>query len=364
MKALYITSTETFSGKSSLCVGLGRRFQQDGYSIGYIKPVSTTARRIEGKWQDEDAEFMKATFDLKESLEQLAPVCLEPFCIEDAIRTRVDHCELQAEDYTEKLEKTYAIVSEGKDIMILEGGSSLTEGSLIDLPPYHVCKMLQAPVMVVVKYTSDLVADEIIGAKRLLGQCMIGCVINAVPANRIEFVTETVKPFLEQRDIPVFGILPQERILNSISVGELAEALGGKVLCAEDAMDELVENMMVGAMSVESALTFFRRKLNKVVVTGGDRPDIQLAALETSTKCLILTGNLQPNPIILTRAEELGVPMILVGQDTMTAMRTIEGFFGKSRFHQRKKIARFDRVMAEHFDMEALYKALEMEPPA
>ena len=35
MKALYITSTETFSGKSSLCVGLGRRFQQDGFTIGY-----------------------------------------------------------------------------------------------------------------------------------------------------------------------------------------------------------------------------------------------------------------------------------------------------------------------------------------
>ena len=74
------------------------------------------------------------------------------------------------------------------------------------------------------------------------------------------------------------------------------------------------------------------------MITGGDRPDIQLAALETSTKCLILTGNLHPSPIILNRAEELGVPMILVGQDTMTAMQTIEKFFGRSRFHQIKKL--------------------------
>jgi BioD-like phosphotransacetylase family protein len=40
---------------------------------------------------------------------------------------------------------------------------------------------------------------------------------------------------------------------------------------------------MVGAMSAENALSYFRRKAHKVVITGGDRPDIQLAALETST---------------------------------------------------------------------------------
>ena len=85
----------------------------------------------------------------------------------------------------------------------------------------------------------------------------------------------------------------------SVSVGELAEFLSGKILCCADKVDELVEHLMVGAMSVDSALTYFRRKPNKAVITGGDRPDIQLAALETSTKCLILTGNLQPSPIIL-----------------------------------------------------------------
>jgi len=60
---------------------------------------------------------------------------------------------------------------------------------------------------------------------------------------------------------------------------------------------------MVGAMNVDSALAHFRRQPNKAVITGGDRPDIQLAALETSTRCLILTGNLPPNPLIIGRAK-------------------------------------------------------------
>jgi BioD-like phosphotransacetylase family protein len=139
-------------------------------------------------------------------------------------------------------------------------------------------------------------------------------------------------------------------LLLSISVGELAEFLSGKILCGADRAEELVEHLMVGAMSVDSALTYFRRKPNKAVITGGDRPDIQLAALETSTKCLILTGNLQPSPIILGRAEEVGVPMILVRQDTLSTVEVIERFFGKTRFHQEKKVQRFEEMLEDRFD--------------
>jgi BioD-like phosphotransacetylase family protein len=114
-------------------------------------------------------------------------------------------------------------------------------------------------------------------------------------------------------------------------------------------------------MSVDSALTYFRRKPNKAVITGGDRPDIQLAALETSTKCLILTGNLHPSPIILGRAEEVGVPMILVKQDTLTTVEIIEQFFGKTRFHQEKKIHRFERMLDERFDFDTFYKELKLK---
>ena len=110
-------------------------------------------------------------------------------------------------------------------------------------------------------------------------------------------------------------------------------------------------------------MTYFRRKPNKAVITGGDRPDIQLAALETSTKCLILTGNLQPSPIILGRAEEVGVPMILVRQDTLTTVEIIERFFGKTRFHLEKKVQRFQEMLDDRFNFDYLYGTLGLTPP-
>jgi len=74
--AVYVTSTQTFSGKSALCVGLLRRFQRDGLKVGYMKPVSTMARMAGGRVIDEDAHFMKYTLDLADSPDLMAPVLL------------------------------------------------------------------------------------------------------------------------------------------------------------------------------------------------------------------------------------------------------------------------------------------------
>jgi len=95
--------------------------------------------------------------------------------------------------------------------------------------------------------------------------------------------------------------------------------------------------MLVGAMSAEAALTYFRRRTNKAVITGGDRADIQLAALETSTSCLILTGNLYPSPVVLNRADELDVPLLLADMDTVSAIDIVAGCMAAAAFSNPKK---------------------------
>ena len=352
MATLYVTSTETFSGKSALCVGIARRLERDGYSIGYMKPVSTGSRLVAGL-VDEDASFFKQTFDLPDALQDMVPIGIGPRTVED-ILTGESHT-----DFAAVLSAAYQRVAEGRDIVVLEGGANLREGYLVGLPTVEVARMLEATALVVIKYGDDLqILDDALTARNRLGDLLAGVVLNGIPRQRMPFVQETVKPGLEARGVPVLAVLPQERLLLSVSVGDLSKFLSGRVLCCQDKMDELVEHLMVGAMSVDSALSYFRRKPNKAVITGGDRPDIQLAALETSTKCVILTGNLQPSPIILGRAEEVGVPMILVRQDTLTAVEVIERFFGKTRFHLEKKVRRFEEMLEDRFDFERLYQAL------
>ena len=90
----------------------------------------------------------------------------------------------------------------------------------------------------------------------------------------------------------------------------------------------------------------------------GDRTDIQLAALETSTTCLILTGNLRPSPLIVKQADEFGVPVLLVRPNTMETIEQIEMVFGKTRLGQPSKLDNFHALMTEHLDIERLYSAM------
>ncbi len=355
MTNLYITSIEAFSGKTALCLGIGQRLLRDGFSIGYMKPVSTAAQRVHGRAVDEDADFVRKVLSLPDDSETITPVALTPDIVDEILTGKSQI------DFEKALLEAHAKVAADRDVVILEGGGSLREGYIVDLPTPRVSSLLKAPELVIVKYDNNLqVVDDALTAQKRLGDSMLGVVINAVPKLHMEFVQEVVTKALEARKVHTYAVLPQERLLLSISVAELVEMLRGETLCGADRLQELVEYLMVGAMSVDSALTYFRRKPNKAVITGGDRPDIQLAALETSTKCLILTGNLQPSPIILGRAEEVGVPVILVKYDTLSTVEIIERFFGKTRFHQEKKLFRFERMLDERFDFDTLYRVLRL----
>jgi predicted transcriptional regulator len=60
-------------------------------------------------------------------------------------------------------------------------------------------------------------------------------------------------------------------------------------------------------MNADKAIEYFKKSKNKAVIVGGDRPDIILAALETPTACVVLTGGLYPNDILLAKAEEMKI---------------------------------------------------------
>jgi len=351
MVTLYIASSESYAGKSALCVGLGKRFQRDGHTIGYMKPVSRATRCIPGQCVEEDAAFAKSVFDLTEPISTLAPICVDYMAMEAAMRG-------VGADYVSILKTAFEQVSKGKDIVLVEGGNGLEEGYIIKLPTFKMPPLLNARTLLIVKWHNCRQVDYALAAKELIGDSLLGIVINAVPRRELEVAKDVVVPYLEDNGVKVYAVLPQERILRSISVRELAEVVNGKVLCCEEALDDYVEHLLVGAMSVDSALSHFRRKPNKAVITGGDRADIQLAALETSTKCLVLTGNLRPSPIIMGKAEELGVPMIMVRRDTLSTVESVEKSFYKTRFRAQRKIARFEAIMEENFDFAGLYADL------
>jgi BioD-like phosphotransacetylase family protein len=136
--------------------------------------------------------------------------------------------------------------------------------------------------------------------------------------------------------------------------------MNGRVLCCDNALDEFVENFSIGAMDVDSALAYFRRTPNKAVITGAHRSDIQFAAMETSTKCIILTGGLPTNDVVIGRAQAKGIPIISVEDDTFTAVDKIESALGKTRIREKGTIERAKEIMDVEFDMKRFLKSLKV----
>jgi len=182
-----------------------------------------------------------------------------------------------------------------------------------------------------------------------------------VPPQSLPEVEQMVVPFLVSKGVEVLGVLPLDKVLDAVTVRQMVEILDGKVLCAPEKLDEFVERFSVGAMDVDAALGYFRKLPNKAVITGGHRADIQLAALETSTKCLVLTGDQTPNDIIVTRARELGVPIVLVHHDTLATVEKLESVLGRIRIREDRKVQRARELLRDRLNVRRIIEKVGLK---
>ncbi len=354
-KYLLIGSTEASSGKSATILGLSHQLHNTGLNVAYGKPLGKCLRESEGSLIEEDVEFITQSLNLQPN--QVVPTLLA--LNESTLQQRL--CGEDTTDYRESLKNEYLQDNLG-DLVVLEAPGTLSEGHLFDLSLMQVADVVDARVLLVFRYKSLLSIETLLSAKQLIGERLLGVVLNDVPAEHLQAVDNTMRPFLEQQGIPVLAILPKSNLLRSVTVGELVDQLNAEVLCRGDRLNLLVESLAIGAMNVNAAVKYFRKRQNMAVVTGGDRVEIQQAALETSTQCLILTGQLPPPSFILSRAEELEVPILSVDLDTLSTVEIIERAFGQVRVHQPIKVECIRHLMQEHFDINRLLSLMDLSP--
>lgn len=351
MIPIYVASNTGFSGKTFVSLGLAMKLMDLGYKVGYIKPIGKVPLKQDKDVFDADALFVKDTLGLTEPLDVISP-----FVMTFEAQTMI--LKGRSADVRKKILTALRSLRK-KDYVIVNGSGSLFEGSLLGINALSILNEMDARMLMVEPWRGELSADSLYGVKRLVGERFLGGVLNKVPMNTIGYVKESLRPFLEKKGVKVFGVFPKDRLLESVTVRRLVEILNGKVLCCEDRIDEHVENFMIGAMDVDSALSYFRRTPNKAVITGAHRADIQLAAMETSTRCIILTGGMQTNDVVLGKAQAKGVPIISVPDDTYTTIDRIEGGMGKASIREKGKVGRAREIIEMDFDINRFLKSLK-----
>jgi uncharacterized protein len=354
MRTLFIGSLVGHSGKTMIAIGLAPVLQDQGYKVGFCKPLGKQPITVGGKVVDADARFLKDALHLAEPLEQICPVVVTQELFLRGLRG-------EATDVRARIQSAFEAVSAGKDVLLLGGAGTLADGAFLGVPTIDLVKEFKAPILLVDPYENEGCIDRVLMAREILAESLMGVVLNRVSPQSLPEVEQVIVPFLAAKGIEVLGVVPLDRLLDAVTVRQLVEILDGKVVCGEAALDEFVERFSVGAMDTGAALGYFQRLPNKAVITGGNRADIQLAALETSTRCLVLTGDQMPNQIIVARAREAGVPIVVVSYDTLTTVEKLQAVQGRIRIRETPKVRRAQELLRDRLNTRRIIQKLDLK---
>lgn len=355
MPGIYIGSTAAFSGKNLLTLGLGLWFQAQGLRLGYMKPVGAVPTTAGGRVGDDDAFFVRRTLGLAtEGPQAPDPALVTPVLVTPEFQAQAflgNHPDLR-----QRIAEAYATLARDTDLMLVAGSGSMYSGRYCGVDGLTLVRALELRAVVIDRYESELQYDTLLALREALGERLAGVVFNDVPEEALAETSQRLVPFLATRGVRTLGVLPRDELLSAISVADLTEKLGGRVLTAPHRVANRVEGFMIGTMQVENFLAHFRRRKTAAVIVGGDRSDVQLVAMEGQTPCLILTGNLPPSEVVLTRAELLEVPLVAVRDDTFSIAKKMEALLARHKLRDQAKIDQGARLVARHLDMPLLQR--------
>lgn len=298
-------------------LGLGLLAHAQGKRVGYCKPLADRIVSRGGLSYDCDAALFRTALAIPEEVESLSLIHDYATLIGDR----------RGEDLRETVLKRFAKLALKKELMLIEGPRNYSYGSFLGLSAGELGAALGSPILLVANGGLGVVVDKALAAAyfvRSHGAELLGVVINGVTPEDREEMAGVAQAALEARGLEVLGIVPRAEDLAPLTPRQVAEALNARVLAGEEGLNRPVGSILVGAMTVDQALRGLRRYRNVALITGGDRADMQIAAFEISTSCLILTGGIYPDPIVISKADLLEIPILLVPDDTYTTARRVE----------------------------------------
>ncbi len=246
-----------------------------------------------------------------------------------------------------------SIAAAGDNPVIVEIPSEIGAGGLAEL-----ADAWDASVLLVVAYRRDLRASDLSDWQYALGDRLAGVLVNGLTRYLGTEANDNLVPSLEEAGIPLAGIIPEDRFMLSLSVEEIRAGLDGRYVVEEGDLNAPIEWFQVGGMSLDPGELRFGLYDNNAIVVRGDRPDIQMSALNSSVSCLVLTGGLEPIEYITYEAGEEEVPVMVVETDTDSTMYALNEVTSGARMNSAAKVARFAELLRTRADSDMLRSLL------
>lgn len=361
-KRLFIAATEQNDGKTTVSLGIFGALRKTQGRIGFIKPVGQRFVEIEGQRIDEDSVLIGETYRVQTPLEAMSPIAVEP----DFTRRYIEH---QNNAFlVERIQNSFDRAAWEKDFLIVEGTGHAGVGSVFDLSNARVARLLGCKVILVTTGGIGKPIDEVALNKALFdkeGVELLGVIVNKVQPGRLEYIADFARRGFERLGIDLLGVIPNEPILANATLGQVAKTIRGTFINAKNRSRRRVKNVIIGAMNSGHAMEHFHP--GTLVITPGDREDVILAALSSSTLSegdgghiagLVLAGALAPSPPVLSLLQHSEIPTITSPLDSYSVASSIHSMTVKTLPGDEEKIDLIQSIIEKHVEIDRLLKKL------
>ncbi|WP_321371629.1 phosphate acetyltransferase [uncultured Draconibacterium sp.] len=352
---IYITNTESDTGRSLVTLGVLKVLLSKVSRVGYFRPIINDYPK---GTHDNHIETMISYFNLDMEYKDAYG-----FTMSQVVKYKNMGQEARLID---QIIDRYKKLKENYDVVVVEGSDFDNQGISFEFDlNVEFAKNLSIPTILVSsakdKEMAEAIANLDLAVKSFAEKDVV---VQSVVMNKVKpGDCELMKAELE-KVIPAdtsIELIPEIKKLGSPTLKEIHEELGGQVLLGENLLCKQADRYDVGAMQLRNYLD--RVEENSLIITPGDRSDIILAALQANASAnypniagIVVTGGIAPEPQILRLIEGLPniVPIILVDDVTFVAANKIANVKPKIRPGIPRKIDLSISTFEKYVDTEFL----------
>jgi len=353
---VFIAATRQHDGKTTTSLGLLAAIQKKFPRIGYIKPVGQRFVEVAEQKIDEDTVLMDSVYSLNCPLVDMSPIAVEP----DFTRKYLQAANNDA--LVHKIQDAFDRVAWEKDFVLCEGSGHAGVGAVFDLSNAQVAKHLGCKAIIVSRGGIGKPIDEVALNQALFekeGVEIIGVIINKVLPDKVDYIADFARRGLKRKGLELLGVIPHQPMLESPTVDSICDELEADVINTPDTMHGLVNDVVVGAMSAQNAVRFFKRGV--LLITPGDREDIlaTAAAMENQRMAgIVLTGGLKPTNGLLRSLREMKIPVLLAQDDSYQVASKVHDLTAKTKPADAEKIKLIRDIVTKHVNVKKILESI------
>jgi len=359
---VYIAATRQNDGKTMVSLGLLNALGKFVKRIGYMKPVGQQYQVISGKKIDKDAVLMQKIFNLKGSLSDMSPIAIPPGFTEKYIlhgRRSV---------LVNKIKSAYNSLARASDFVLIEGTGHAGVGSVFDMSNADVASLLGAKVIIVSGGGIGRPIDEIMLNYAKFyerGVEVLGVIVNKVRKDKFNKTNHLIRLGLSRKKIDVLGVIPFEDVLSNPTVLELSDDLGGKLICGQKGMRNVVERFIIGDVVAHEVLDYVGD--GTLLIVPGNREDIIFSALsgwvlgitgKYHIAGIVATYGKKPARKVIEVVDRANIPLIVVERDSFSIARQISNTVFKLRAEDKEKIQKTEALFEKYVDVDRIFRAV------